>query len=110
MRQSIIMKAAWEMYKNRLNQDLPFHYFLKKQWGVDRLKRALEKGEASFKFFKKSNGELREAVGTRNLDLIPEHFHPKHVYQGQKPEEMVITFFDLENSGWRSFVRTTVVL
>lgn len=52
--------------------------------------------------FTKVNGEKRELVGTINLDIIPEEYHPNSEKRYTQSDEVFIVF-DLENQGWRSF-------
>ena len=56
--------------------------------------------------FKKVNGDLRNMIGTLNLDLIPEEKHPKAKGEGtgeRKETEYLVTLFDTELQDWRSF-------
>jgi hypothetical protein len=41
-----------------------------------RFKKMLEKGKVHFEYTKK-DGTLRESVGTRKVELIPENMQPK---------------------------------
>lgn len=67
------------------------------------LKAALESGIVTFKF-KKANGEIRSASGTRRLTPaialgITEEDMPKGV---RKEVEGVISFWDIDKGAWRS--------
>lgn len=56
--------------------------------------------------FVKKDGTVRSLRGTRNLDLIPKKYHPK----GNKPEHLqLVTVFDLDAKGWRSFYPQSVL-
>ena len=72
---------------------------------IQELIERLQKGKVRFTFIK-ADGSLREAYGTKVLDLIPINQHPKGV---KKPSDDVITFFDLEKNEWRSLKRNTNV-
>ena len=66
---------------------------------MNTIKERLSKGVIKFKF-KKLNGEIREAVGTTNLDKIPSEKHPttNRTYSND-----TIRYFDLIKNEWRSF-------
>jgi hypothetical protein len=56
--------------------------------------------------FTKQDGTVRVLRGTRNLDLIPKKYHPK----GNKPDHLtLVTVFDLDAKGWRSFYPQSVL-
>jgi hypothetical protein len=56
--------------------------------------------------FTKQDGTIRVLKGTRNLDLIPKKYHPK----GNKPNHLtLVTVFDLDAKGWRSFYPKNVL-
>lgn len=50
--------------------------------------------------FRKKNGELRTAHGTRNLDYIPLSHHP---HEPEKPSGSSLAYFDHGKEEWRSF-------
>jgi hypothetical protein len=62
------------------------------------LKAALTRGTVEFAF-KKLGGELRTAIGTTRLGLIPLESHPKGV---RPAPQSVIAFFDIEKREWRA--------
>ena len=56
--------------------------------------------------FRKKDGSIREAVGTRKVDLMP----PTEQRERTGPEKKgVVCFFDFTVDGWRSFCDTTEV-
>jgi hypothetical protein len=63
------------------------------------LNEALELDIVTFTFTK-TMGSSRIATGTRNLNLIPERFHPKGT--GRATAEGIIKFFDWNKQQWRS--------
>ena len=70
---------------------------------ADQLRDQLRLGVLDFSY-KKTDGTLREARGTKNLDEIPEDKHP---IGGTSPGDSVITYFDLDKGAWRSVSVTT---
>jgi len=50
--------------------------------------------------FTKKDGTTRVMRCTRNIELIPEEFHPK----GESESTKNITAFDLDKNKWRSFI------
>jgi len=70
----------------------------------EQLKERLRQGVVEF-YFHKVGGELRIAMGTRDLSRIPVSGHPK----GGSAPSSVTTFFDLEKSAWRSISTTKEV-
>ena len=74
------------------------------------LKAALESGIVTFKF-KKANGDIRSASGTRRLTPaialgITEEDMPKGV---RKEVEGVITFWDIDKGAWRSCRENSII-
>jgi hypothetical protein len=65
---------------------------------VEDLRQKLRQGPTKFTFVKKT-GELRFALGTLNLNIIPTGSQPKGV---RPASPKVIAFFDLEKIAWRS--------
>ena len=52
----------------------------------------------------KTDGSIREATGTLNLELIPEEHRPKSDGSTAKePAPGVFAYYDLEKKSWRSF-------
>jgi len=70
----------------------------------DLLRERLHNGPVKF-FFRKVGGELRQALGTTDLNRIPSGGQPKG---GVKPPG-VTPFFDLEKSMWRSVAHSQEV-
>jgi len=64
--------------------------------------------------FTKSDNTLRTMLCTKRLENIPTQFHPKGTKiqkldeNGDVKNTNLITVFDIENSGWRSFNYTTI--
>lgn len=59
--------------------------------------------------FKKKNGELRHARGTKKMDKI-ESIDEGAIPSGKgTPKTRVIAYFDLDKSAWRSFQEESLV-
>ena len=66
-----------------------------------QLREILNNGVARFQFRKK-DGSIRNALGTRNVDLIPKHEYVKHVEDINQKKSVV--FWDLEECDFRSLM------
>ena len=64
------------------------------------LKMRLEREECVSFVFRKADGSMRTARGTRNLSFIPAHLHPKHPEDQASPK---VNYYDYGERGWRSF-------
>lgn len=56
--------------------------------------------------YTKANGELRFAIGTRNLILIPDNQHPSG--NGQSKDDGYVRYYDYESEDWRMFKEENV--
>lgn len=72
---------------------------------VKELRDTLTKSVARFRF-KKLDGTLREALGTRNVDLIPRETSPKFI---EDQTSKAIVYWDLEEEGFRSVSISSLV-
>jgi len=63
----------------------------------DKLKQMLNLGIVSFTY-EKTDGKLRDAVGTTNSNKIP----VLHLSKGGTTPGEKISYFDIEKDGWRS--------
>ena len=73
---------------------------------ADVLRERLHQGEVNF-VFKKVDGSRRAAVGTTNLDLVPQDLWPKDMSGVEESDDKqknmgVVRFFDCEKGAWRS--------
>ena len=73
----------------------------KKEVNINEFKKALHKGMVEFKYTKK-NGEIREAKGTLNTEIMGESNTPKGT--GYEITDSNIRYYDLNSEGWRSFI------
>ena len=64
---------------------------------TDILELKLEEGVIRFTFRKK-DGSVRTALGTRNLSLIPKEDAPKNPFEGDR----ALTYWDLEARNYRA--------
>ena len=64
-----------------------------------QLRNILDNNVARFNFRKK-DGSIRNALGTRNIDLIPKHEYVKHC--DDISEKKSVVFWDLEECSFRS--------
>ena len=62
----------------------------------------MRSGAVEFSFIK-VHGQIRDAVGTTNLDLIPAEHHPSSGARSKNSEFATVAFFDLEKGEWRCF-------
>lgn len=68
--------------------------------------------EQAVKFqFKKKSGEVRDAVGTRNLEMMIQEDGKRYEFKtAGKPEcPTTMGYWDLEKKAWRSFVLTSFI-
>lgn len=65
------------------------------------LREILNGGVVRFQFRKK-DGSIRNALGTRNVDLIPKNEYVKHVEDINEKKSVV--FWDLEECSFRSLM------
>jgi hypothetical protein len=66
-----------------------------------QLREILNNGVVRFQF-RKRDGSIRNALGTRNVDLIPKDEYVKHV--DDINEKKSVVFFDLEARDFRSLM------
>lgn len=69
------------------------------------LRDMLDRGSVRFQYIKK-NGALRDALGTRNTDLIPKEYKIDDV---EDVSMKTVTYFDLESKGYRSVSIYTII-
>jgi len=68
--------------------------------------------EQAVKFqFRKKSGEVRDAVGTRNLEMMIQEDGKRYEFKtAGKPEcPTTLGYWDLEKKAWRSFVLTSFI-
>tara|TARA_R110000868_G_scaffold34853_5_gene125467 strand:- start:215 stop:454 length:240 start_codon:yes stop_codon:yes gene_type:complete len=67
---------------------------------ANELRATLESSVAKFTYRKK-DGQVREAVGTRNLSLIPSEVRPRWEIQDPNLDKAVV-YYDFDESAFRS--------
>lgn len=68
---------------------------------IEKLKNNLANSIAKFTY-KKKNGEIREAMGTLNNDIILEHGGELPKGTGEKPSD-TLPYWDVNSGAWRCF-------
>ena len=82
---------------------------IKKSEVAEVLRNKLHEGETHFVFIKK-DGSRRPAVGTLNLDLVPESDKQFKHQEGEREERTDQTsFYDLEKYAWRCCKYASIV-
>ena len=77
-----------------------------KEVNINEFKKALHNGVVEFKY-KKKNGEIRDAKGTLNIDIMGEDNAPKGT--GYDIVDTNIRYYDLNSEGWRSFITENLI-
>lgn len=93
---SMVMRAAWEVL--RKHEAVTFAEALHKAWNAYKLKAKMALGVVKF-VFKKTNGEIRNAVGTLAKNL----YQYDYKGTGHKSPAATIRYWDVEKHAFRSF-------
>lgn len=73
---------------------------------VEKLKNAMAKGPVKFTYLKK-DGSTREAIGTRNSQILEE---VGYEYKGNGVEKAgVVSYWDMEKSSWRACREDSII-
>ena len=78
---------------------------LKYAWWFESFRKKLQSGTYRFSYFK-TDGSIREAVGTLDMSRIPEDKRPKSLSSAPdvRPENYeTFVYYDLDRQAWRSF-------
>lgn len=92
----LIMRRAWLLYKEKPGRVFPG--CLAWAWEIQRLVCMMREGGARF-CYRKEDGEGRRASGTLCAPWMPGK--PKGA--GRKPNPGVVSYWDIDRGGWRSF-------
>lgn len=95
-----IMKMAW-MFIRRNGYTLS--EALKCAWANYKVRMAMKAGITMF-YFRKINGEIRQAFGTLKEDALPQIQGT-----GRKPNETVQVYFDTDRNEFRSFKKCNLI-
>ncbi len=92
---------------NYLNPQSPANgnksFALREAWKIQHLRDHLDDGVVVFKY-RKVDGSIRLAVGTRNVKFfVPEDCIPKGGQNENVENFRVVPYYDLQAQGWRSF-------
>ena len=93
---------------NRMTNQHPANgnkaYAMRAAWEIEKIREYLRTGLVSFSYAK-VNGDCRTALGTTNPLLIPADKMPKSAADPDLSKERLglITYYDLDKDGWRSF-------
>lgn len=99
---SQVMKAAWAIAKRTDGKS--FSDAMKQAWKAIKLKIAMANDIVTFRF-RKSNGEIRTAVGTRQSSII--NYENKGTTR--KPCYSTVAYWDLDRKAFRSFCITSLI-
>lgn len=95
-----IMQTAWQFFKQT---GLTFSECLKKAWANFKLKKEMQTKIVRF-YFQKVNGEIREAWGTLNPEIMPPVDE-----NSRKRNETVQVYYDTEVKEFRCFKKFNLV-
>lgn len=98
---SNVMNDAWRMFRVTGES---FSECLKRAWVLLKLKLQMKKRIVQF-FYQKMNGEIRQAFGTLQENVIDGAVKGS----GRKPNENLFTYFDTEKSEFRSFKKFNII-
>lgn len=89
-----VASMAWMLVKK---YSFTFSEAMKKAWAIVKLKTAMYRGNAIFAY-KKIDGTIRFADGTLSHEVVPVTNEG-----GKKANDTLVTYWDNEAHGWRSF-------
>ena len=102
-----VCMAYTDLYKEATKeQKEKFIKMEKFEVNINDFKNALRKGVVNFKY-KKKNGEIRDAKGTLNVEVMGEENTPKGT--GYDIVDTNIRYYDLNSEGWRSFIAENLI-
>lgn len=94
------MKLAWQMVRKN---GYTMSEALKVAWLNMKLKMQMKQKIVRF-YYRKVSGEIREAFGSLQENLLPETKGT-----GRKPNDTLFTYFDTERGEYRSFKRANLL-
>lgn len=97
-----VMTDAWRMF--RITGE-SFATCLKRAWQLAKLAKAMKTKVVQFFYVKVSTGELRQAFGTLQASVIDGLVKGT----GRKANENLMTYYDQEAQGFRSFKKFNLV-
>lgn len=96
-----VMLLAWQFVKRN---GFSMSEAMKAAWRNVKVKAEMANGIVKF-YFQKVDGSLREAYGTLNAELTPNHDST----DGRKKNDTVQVYYDTEKQAWRSFKKANLV-
>ena len=102
----VCMAYTTEYKETTREQKEKFIKMEKFEVNINDFKNALRKGVVNFKY-KKKNGEIRDAKGTLNVEIMGEENTPKGT--GYDIVDTNIRYYDLNSEGWRSFIAENLI-
>lgn len=102
----VYMAYTTEYKEATIEQKEKFIKMEKFEVNINDFKNALHKGVVNFKY-KKKNGEIRDAKGTLNVEIMGEENTPKGT--GYDIVDTNIRYYDLNSEGWRSFIAENLI-
>lgn len=97
-----VMTDAWRMF--RITGE-SFATCLKRAWQLAKLAKAMKTKVVQFFYVKASTGELRQAFGTLQANVIDGLVKGT----GRKANENLMTYYNQEAQGFRSFKKFNLV-
>lgn len=95
------MAMAWRFF--RITGET-FSENLKKAWQVYKLSKVMKKQIVQF-YYQKINGEIRQAFGTLQEDMISD----KMKGSDKKANQLLFTYYDTEKECFRSFKKFNLI-
>lgn len=83
-----------------------FGQALKQAWKVVKLKMRLATNSVVSFEYKKKDGSIRSAFGTKKSDLVQTHIKGT---KKRKSSADTVKYFDLEKTAWRSFKAVNLI-
>ncbi len=85
----------------------------KKQFTKDEINSHFSKSNKLKVVFTKKDGSSRTMLCTKDIETIPEEYRPKITDESDRPgkptPDHLLSVFDLEANGWRSFIIENVL-
>ena len=95
-----IFNLAWQMVKRN---GYTMSEALKAAWLNIKLRIRMAHSIVKF-YFQKVDGSIREAYGTLNVDLLPNHEE-----SNRKKNDTVQVYFDAEKQEWRCYKKANLI-
>lgn len=96
-----LMRSSWLIERET---GMGRSFCLRKAWSNIKLQKALRTGVVRFSYMK-IDGGVREARGTTSSTFVPYMGTPSD----RKENLKVVTYYDLDKNGWRSFRRENLI-